>query len=663
MSLKVSFTIVGGVQSSTALNALVSDPSIVQNAVVNAITSVASSSSGVTITGTPSASIVATSVPANVTIPVSSASVLNNIVDTSSLLDYFINIGAVLKNNKVPSLQPISNDVLITAFGGSDFLNSFVIFSLQTAYNSILDAQIFPNDLLKTLAPLGLVSVLSDYPVTILDNLDTKNRYTLTVDSTQIKLSVSVEIYDPVTDTYGAPSSTDYFIGDSFCMNNFSYTVLNHCGNSIIIQKLSVVLNSLNLIGSTLEITFYNPSDSLTAFSWNRTTLNQQLFEPGSVPLVIIGPFETRKITVYNVSPSFDPTFDYITWDIYGDNAGDWGVNSIKTGTMLLEYPLLVENPIARDRTVYDAYIAKKTTTTLNGSPIQLMGVTLDPVNYDCIGNTQTLNITVTSSPGIPSYIITDEFGKLLVNSDMFSIMAATYSEQRIIPDSTISNFNIYVCVWKSESIKRNDNLNFVKSYVISTSSPAPTSVLTYDFDNCSATVVQGATVDSASIDTVHIEWFPLIGAASYKIFGRYGYTQSATGKIYTLSSVNKSPTIPDDPADDKESSNTSNSLYQFQTAAITSTSYDFVTSGNPPTSPYTDRKITFYLYAYSDSAGTTRMTNFPIKVLQCIGYANSLMFLTRSTCNSSVSGIYEFTDDGTSANDSLEVIKTKSIP
>jgi len=167
-----------------------------------------------------------------------------------------------------------------------------------------------------------------------------------------------------------------------------------------------------------------------------------------------------------------------------------------------------------------------------------------------------------------------------------------------------------------------------------------------YNFDNCSATLA--GTGNNTTINRVHIEWIPLIGASSYKLFWRYGQGS------YGATSVLGDP-IPNDPADDKESSNFTDHLYQFQSAAaITSTSCDIIASSN-------QKVITFYLYAYSDAAGTSRMTNFPLTILQCLGNGENKMFLSRSSYYNLKIQAYFFTDDdsGYTNNDAL---KTKPI-
>lgn len=182
---------------------------------------------------------------------------------------------------------------------------------------------------------------------------------------------------------------------------------------------------------------------------------------------------------------------------------------------------------------------------------------------------------------------------------------------------------------------------------------PPPIVEVVYNFANCSA------TLSGDNIASAHIEWNPLQAAKSYKLFWRFGSNNGTTGV-----STSSSTLPPSDLNLDKRSG--SNNLFQGQSNAITGSSYD-ITSFNPP-SGYGTKRITIYMYAYSDIGGTTRISNFPKTILQFVGspgnIVNNKIFLARSTYFSLSLSQDFFVDDNSplASNENKQTLQSKDI-
>lgn len=171
---------------------------------------------------------------------------------------------------------------------------------------------------------------------------------------------------------------------------------------------------------------------------------------------------------------------------------------------------------------------------------------------------------------------------------------------------------------------------------------PPPTSLeVLYDFENCSAILSQF----SDSITSITVSWFNLDLAQSYKLFWRYT-SNGNSGNSAVLFQQN-------DGIIEKELSNTINSLYHDQTTPIpksnqAQTSFT-IGDFNPPTD-FNAKRITIYIYAYSDIDGTNRLTKFPKTMLQVVKNpaVNDInrMFLSRTSYGVDVDNIKFFDDD-----------------
>jgi hypothetical protein len=112
------------------------------------------------------------------------------------------------------------------------------------------------------------------------------------------------------------------------------------------------------------------------------------------------------------------------------------------------------------------------------------------------------------------------------------------------------------------------------------------------DFPNCYATL----DVTATNFKTMTVAWKPYAGAASYKVF-----FSDKTSIVH--SPINANPT------ELLVGSSYTGTLISEQTNAIlgTSTTYTFTNSS---------QKKVVYVYAYSDSSATIRLTNFPTTVI-----------------------------------------------
>lgn len=447
-SATISFT-VGVPPTSAGItlgNSLVTNPNLLQNAVTAAVSQ--PNLPGVVTNGIPITTVTPFgNIPTGITAPPSVATLVNSIEQTGNVSTLFSDIGALLSDSPIQYFIPIQSNAIIQAFGGKEFLGGDTIYLMQTStadFSAITNlgtvvGQQFSYPLLRTLNAFTCAAVLSDTPLIIQAD---RGLYMLTINSAN--LTVNVGFFSRVGPTYQPVVNTTYSWGDPFIIETKSYRVLTQSGNICLIQPLSVILNSTSVTGDTLTLEFYNPCDTLGAFSWNRTTSNVTANDPQDPPLIVLGAFEKTYLDLSGFYPN--STDDVFTWDVYGADTSNWKKISLFSGSLPLSQPLNIPSGLPVDNAAYLTFAnSKKGGMTAS--------VAKDNINY--FTNETTITLTVNSPPGSApnmSFLITDTYdngGKLLYqNNTITTGQPGANTFTATLPGVDYSDIILYLQYW-----------------------------------------------------------------------------------------------------------------------------------------------------------------------------------------------------------------------